>query len=304
MQVKINERCKYLWVFALVADSMLVFFKDLVGSLDDGLFLLSGRATYLHTELLSHSACKLFRGTCFLLEVLANYSTSAMLIERYLALRRPLWAKHALTLPRVAGAHAAVVVPLSLLSFAFVCLTYGLVQTPGTLFGSRCMICPTLGLWGLVIGVIAQQIQYSAHVVLDALFDLLTLIELSAIRRTSARLRFDTVSRQSTSSRSSAGCSRELRLTFTIAAIALLRVVLYLPLAASVALYDVRSFQPPRTQSEFDQLRHAANISHSLLLLTGIDRLMDFILLLALVPSFRHVLFSLPRYPCCCPKQR
>ena len=302
--MKINERCKYLWMCALVADSLLVFFKDLVdGWLDDGLFLLSGRATFLHTELLSHAACKLFRGTCFLLEVLSNYSTSAMLIERYLALRRPLWARHALTVPRVAVAHAAVVVPLALLSFAFVCLTYGLVQTPGTLFGSRCMICPTLGLWGLVVGLLAQQIQYTVHVVLDALFDLLTLVELSTIRHTSARLRFDSISRQSTSNRFSTGCGRELRLTFTIASIALLRVVLYLPLAASVAFYDVHAFQPPRTQSEFDQLRHAANISHSLLLLTGIDRLMDFFLLLALVPSFRRVLFSLS-YSCCRPKQR
>ena len=287
-QVKINKRCKYLWMWALVADSLLVFFKDLVdGWLDDGIFLLSGRATFLHTELLSHTACKLLRGACFLLEVLSNYSTSAMLIERYLAIRRPLWAKRELTLRNVIVVHATCVVPLAILSFAFVCLTYKLVQTPGTLFQKRCMLSPTLGLLGLVVGVLAQQIQYTVHAVLDAVFDALTLVKVSSIRRSSTRLLSESTSRVLNSTVMPV---RELRLTFTIAGIALLRTALYLPLAASVALYDIRLFQKPRTQSEFDQLPHAANLSHTLLLLTGIDRLLNFILLLVFVPSFHRVL--------------
>ena len=60
-QVKINERCKYLWMWALVADSLLVFFYELVDSwLVDRIFLLSGCASFLHTELLSQTACKLY----------------------------------------------------------------------------------------------------------------------------------------------------------------------------------------------------------------------------------------------------
>ena len=80
-----------------------------------------------------------------------------MLIERYLALKRPFWAKRTLTLQNVGIEHAVCVVP------TFVFLTYELVQTPGTLFEKRCIISPTLGVFGLVIGVIAQQIQYSAR---------------------------------------------------------------------------------------------------------------------------------------------
>ena len=105
-----------------------------------------------------------------------------MLIERYLALQRPFWAKRTLTLQNVGIEHAVCVVP------TFVFLTYELVQTPGTLFEKRCMISPTLGVFGLFIGVIAQQIQYTVHAVLDAVFDVLTLAKVSTIRKRSTHL--------------------------------------------------------------------------------------------------------------------
>ncbi len=81
--VRMNNRCRYLYVFYTLAETSLIFFKDIQdGFLADGLYLLSNGRIDIFLEILSSFGCKFFRGTRFSTEALAAYTLVIMNLER------------------------------------------------------------------------------------------------------------------------------------------------------------------------------------------------------------------------------
>ena len=81
--IRINERCRYLYLFYTASEVMLLFFKEIQdGFLSDGMYWLTDGRFYLSLETISSFSCKLFRGSRFSTEVLAAYSITVLNIER------------------------------------------------------------------------------------------------------------------------------------------------------------------------------------------------------------------------------
>ena len=82
--VRINSRCRYLYLFYTVSELFLIFFKEMQdGFLSDGMYWLSGGKYFVSLETISGISCKVFRGFRFSFEVLAAYSITFMNIERF-----------------------------------------------------------------------------------------------------------------------------------------------------------------------------------------------------------------------------
>ena len=82
--IKINNQCRYLYLFYIVSEFFLIFFKEVQdGLLSDGLVWLSEGKIFLSLETSSSLFCKIFRGCRFSIEVLATYSITIMNFERF-----------------------------------------------------------------------------------------------------------------------------------------------------------------------------------------------------------------------------
>lgn len=83
-QVRMNRRCRYLYLFYTLSDTILIFFKDIQdGYMADGLYWMTNGRINIYLELLSSAGCKIFRGTRFSTEALAAYTMITMNVERY-----------------------------------------------------------------------------------------------------------------------------------------------------------------------------------------------------------------------------
>lgn len=288
--VRINLRCKYLYMFSLIADTLLIVFKDLVdGYLSDGLYWLSDGRFYLDLEFIS---CHVFRSARFILEILSNYSITFIVIERYFSLIYPLKLEANLSLRRLIALHLSVVLPLALVNALSVVLVFGQIETPGTVHNTRCIVLREFGLIGVFVGVFAQQVQYSLHALLNAVFNALTLRKVWESRAAPIRRSAFGLGGKAARGGGNGGLllSAEMRLTAAIVAISALRIVLYVPCAITWSMYDYYAMaERLETQLDFDLFRHSANLSHAFLLLTGLARIANFLLLL-LEPSFRRSL--------------
>ena len=72
--VRINSRCRYLYLFYTASESFLIFFKDIhEGYLPDGIEWITGGNIFLSLEAISSLFCKVFRGLRFSTEALAAY---------------------------------------------------------------------------------------------------------------------------------------------------------------------------------------------------------------------------------------
>lgn len=81
--VRMNPRCRYLYLFYTVSDTFLIFFKDIQdGYMADGLYWMSDGRINIYLELISSAGCKIFRGSRFSTEALAAYTIIIMNLER------------------------------------------------------------------------------------------------------------------------------------------------------------------------------------------------------------------------------
>ena len=81
--VRLNQRCRYLYLFHTASELVLIFFKELQdGYLSDGMYWLTDGKVYLSLETISSLFCKIFRGARFSSEAITAYSITFMNIER------------------------------------------------------------------------------------------------------------------------------------------------------------------------------------------------------------------------------
>ena len=192
----------------------------------------------------------------------------------------PLKIKLHLTLKRTIIAHLAFVIAIAIWMQLAVVLVFDLVPTPGTLFGVRCIIHPKYGLFGLLVGIPAQQMQYSVHTIINLVIIFLTLIQLYKGRKR----RKDLVASRFMNFKLP---RNEIKSTITILLISLSSTLFYIPCAITWPLYAYYAAIPIRTEEENIIYLHSAKLSHTFLLLTGSVRIINFVLLVCNVPSFR-----------------
>ena len=90
--VRINKRCRYLYLFYAIFEGILIFFKEIQdGYLSDGMFWLTNGEFYVSLETISSFSCKVFRGFRFSSEVLAAYSITILNIERFVLIIVVIW---------------------------------------------------------------------------------------------------------------------------------------------------------------------------------------------------------------------
>lgn len=153
-----------------------------------------------------------------------------------------------------------------------------MVVTPGTVTGLYCVTGSSSGTLGFVMSMIVQQVQYSVHTVLDLLLNLLTIYKLSEARRKRALMTTNAPATMSASER---------RLTVLMIWISVLNSALFLPCAVTWPMYSFYSVLKKTNEAQFETFLLAANLAHTFILLTGLDRTFNFFLLL-LMPSFRR----------------
>ena len=82
--VRLNSRSRYVYLFYTISDCFLLIFKDFEdGFLDHTLYWLSDGKVYVFLEALSTETCKIMLSAAYITEILAAYSITTMILERF-----------------------------------------------------------------------------------------------------------------------------------------------------------------------------------------------------------------------------
>ena len=177
--------------------------------------------------------------------------------------------------------HLLTVISLAIWMYVSVAWVFDIVPTPGTVFQLRCITHPDFGSFGILLGISSQQFQYSFHVIVNLVLNILTIYKLSIVTNHVERIgSASTINRR---------LRNTIRTTMTIITISLVNTILYIPCAITWPIFGYLAVVEKKTQFEYDLFLHSANLSHTFLLLTGLDRIVNF-LVLCTMPSFRQTL--------------
>ena len=208
-------------------------------------------------------------------------------LYRLLVCYYPLLMK-SVKLKSFASFHLLVTLFLSGFALFVVLWQYDLVVIPDQVHEERCAPQTKIGVLGVIMDIVLQQILFSLHTLLNILLNVIILAKLCF----SNSFSLSTSRRSSTSFQNNGHSSLELRTTLVVLILSISHSVVYLPCAISWSFFGYYSNIEVKSQYEQNMYYHFTNLAHTFLLLTGSVRFINLLLLLT-IPSFRKTLYYL-----------